>query len=60
MIIGTASPETTTIMISTALTGKCHSVLFEDLSTEAILSRIRILIRVFLSDQLSTFKAINK
>jgi len=42
MIIGTASPETTTIMVSTALTGKCHSVLFEDLSTEAILSRIRI------------------
>ena len=34
MIIGTASPETTNIMISTALTGKCHSVLFEDLSTK--------------------------
>ena len=42
MIIGSASPETSTLMVSTALAGKCHSVLFEDLSPEAIISRIKI------------------
>ncbi len=42
MIIGRASPETSALMISTALVGGCHSVLFEDLSYEAIVSRIEI------------------
>ncbi len=42
MIIGSASIETSTIMLSTALIGSCHSVLFEDLSVEAICERIKI------------------
>tara|TARA_B100001989_G_scaffold120409_1_gene84816 strand:+ start:6757 stop:8574 length:1818 start_codon:yes stop_codon:yes gene_type:complete len=42
MIIGSASLETSTIMLSTALIGSCHSVLFEDLSVEAICERIKI------------------
>jgi len=42
MIIGRASPETTAHMITVAMMGGCHSVLFEDLSAEAIQSRIEI------------------
>tara|TARA_Y100000739_G_scaffold227975_1_gene238656 strand:- start:153 stop:1967 length:1815 start_codon:yes stop_codon:yes gene_type:complete len=42
LIIGRASPETTAHMISVALMGGCHTVLFEDLSSDAIQSRIEI------------------
>ncbi len=42
MIIGKASSETATVMIASALIGRCHCVLFEDLSLEAILCRINI------------------
>lgn len=42
MIIGSASPETMTIITSSALSGKCHCVLFEDLSIDAILCRIKL------------------
>ena len=42
MIIGSASPETSTIMLTSALLGKCHCVLFEDLSVESIVKRIEI------------------
>ena len=42
MIIGSASSETATLMIASSLAGKCHCVLFEDLSFEAIIKRIEI------------------
>tara|TARA_B100000886_G_scaffold294648_1_gene221185 strand:- start:1622 stop:3412 length:1791 start_codon:yes stop_codon:yes gene_type:complete len=42
LIIGSACPSTSLIMVSTALSGKCHSVLFEDLSKDSIIKRIEI------------------
>ena len=42
MIIGSASLETSAMMLSSALMGSCHCVLFEDLSEEAIMERVKI------------------
>ncbi len=42
LIIGSACPSTSLLMISSALSGKCHSVLFEDLSKDSIIKRIEI------------------